>query len=173
MLIFGWYLRRFLQEKGKIRCKIALFHIDFRTFTDKWGEFKSCQLAEAETGFYTIELDFFSEKDNQIAITKPSLVFKIKNGKKYDIPVSPHYNDFEHNGVKGGFNLPSRKLTRISWMGHIDNKMTGDLEKIINSKKAVFVGYLPNGKKVKKVILTRPIKGSLSSYFPESIEIEG
>jgi len=166
--IIAWFLGRYLKGRGKIRCTISELRIRFQKHHKEYPHSITCNYEEAESGSYNIELGFFNEKDVQIAIRNPSVIFERKNKKKVITAIKPENFEF---AIPKGFNLPSRELFHCSWFGNIE-KESGKLENVLKSNKAFFMGYLPNGKKVKILILKEFLYSHLGDYFRESIEIK-
>jgi len=67
--------------------------------------------------------------------------------------------------------LPSRELYHCGWHGNI-KKESGELENVLKSNKAFFIGYLPKGEKIKILISKEPLCNRLDKRFRESIEIK-
>jgi hypothetical protein len=166
--IIAWFLGRYLKGRGKIRCKISELRIIFNKHKDEYPHSISCIYEEAESGSYNIKLGFFNEKDVPTALTNPSIIFERKNKKKIVTAVKPE--NFHFN-ITEGFNLPSRELHHDGWFGDI-KKESGKLENVLKSNKAFFVGYLPNGRKVKRLILKEPLWNRLDERSIEGIEIK-
>jgi hypothetical protein len=164
----AWFLGRYLKGRGKIRCTISELKIKFEKYQDKFTHFITCNYEEAESGSYNIKLGFFNEKDVQIALTNPSVIFERKNKKKVITTIKPETFHFD---ITEGFNLPSRELCHNGWHGNIKKK-SGELENVLKSNKAFFVGYLPNGKKVKILILKESLYNRLDERSREGIEIK-
>lgn len=164
LFLLYWFLKRFLKSRGKIRCTISELSIEFHEQIDKFGESKTCNFEKADVGFYNIKLDFFNEKDVQIALRNPSVIFERKDKKNFITQIRPHNDNAE------GIDLPSRKLIHYSWSGSIDN-IFGELDIAIKADKTFFVGYLPNGREVKKVILKEPLYNQLGERSRYSIKI--
>jgi len=166
--IIAWFLGRYLKGRGKIRCTISELRIRFEKFGDKFEFFKTCNYEEAERGSYNIKLGFFNEKDVQIALTNPSVIFERKNKKKVITTIKPENFYFD---IAKGFNLPSSELVHHSWHGNI-KKESNELENVLKSNKTFFIGYLPKGKKIKILISKEPLCNRLDKRFRESIEIK-
>ncbi len=166
--IIAWFLGRYLKGRGKIICTIPELRIIFKKHQDEYPHSISCIYKEAESGSYNIKLGFFNEKDVPTALTNPSIIFERKNKKKVITTIKPENFYFE---ITEGFNLPSRKLSHCSWHGSI-KKESGELENVLKSNKAFFVGYLPNGKKVKILILKEQLWNRLDERSIEGIEIK-
>ncbi len=163
-----WYLRRYLKGRGKIRCPTSELRIIFKKHQDEYPHSISCIYDEAESGSYTIKVGFFNEKDISTALTNPSIIFERKNKKKIVTTIKPENFYFE---ITEGFNLPSKELYHNGWHGDI-KKESGELENVLKSDKAFFVGYLPNRKKVKILILEEPLWNRLDKHSIEGIEIK-
>ena len=163
-----WFLRRYLKGRGKIRCKISELGIIFKKHQDEYPHSIACIYEEAESGSYNIKLGFFNEKDVPIALTNPSIIFERKNKKKIITTIKPETFRFD---ITEGFNLPSRELCHNGWHGNI-KKESGELENVLKSNKAFFVGYLPNGNKEKILILEEPLWNRLDKLSREGIEIK-
>lgn len=163
-----WFLRRYLKGRGKIRCPISELRIIFKKHHNKYPHSIACIYEEAESGSYNIKLGFFNEKDVPIALTNPSVIFERKNKKKIVTTIKPENFYFD---ITEGFNLPSRKLSHCGWHGNI-KKESGELENVLKSNKAFFVGYLANGKKEKILILEEPLWNRLDERSIEGIEIK-
>jgi len=167
VLIIHWIVKRITKGRGQIRCKLAYCRIEFGKERDKWGEWKRSNYEDAEFGEYCFELDFFNEKDTQIALRNPKLMFWKKNKKKHSTVLE--FLDKESEAIRR-INLPPRKLVTygggtgmISWRD--------DLEIIINSKNTYFVAELPNGKEIKIVLSEQPLYNFIFEDFPDLIEI--
>lgn len=163
-----WLLNRYLKGRGKIRCPTCELGIIFKKPHNKYPHSISCIYEEAESGFYNIKLGFFNEKDVPTALTNPSLIFERKDKKKVITNVKPENFYFD---IKEGFNLPSRELYHNGWHGDI-KKESGELENVLKSNKAFFIGHLPNGKKVKILILEEQLWNRLDKLSIEGIEIK-
>jgi len=163
-----WYLRKYLKGRGKIRCKITKLKIIFKKHKDEYPHSISCIYDEAESRSYNIKLGFFNEKDIPTALTNPSIIFERKNKKKIVTTIKPEnfYFDFSE-----GFSLPSKELCHNGWHGNI-KKESGKLENVLKSNKAFFVGYLPNGRKVKRLILKERLWNRLDKHSIEGIVIK-
>jgi len=168
IFVIGFFLGRFLKGRGKIRCPISELGIIFKKHQDEYPHSIACIYEEAESGSYNIKLGFFNEKDVPIALTNPSVIFERKNKKKVVTTIEPENFCFD---ITEGFNLPSRELCHNGWHGNI-KKESGELENALKSDKAFFVGYLPNGKKVKILILEEPLWNLLDEHSIEGIEIK-
>lgn len=166
--IIAWFLGRYLKGRGKIRCPTSKLGFIFKKHQDEYPHSIACIYKEAESGSYNIKLGFFNEKDVPTALTNPSLIFERKDKKKVITTVKPENFYFD---IKEGFNLPSRELCHNGWHGNI-KKESGELENVLKSNKAFFVGYLPNGKKVKILILEEPLWNRLDESSIEGIEIK-
>jgi hypothetical protein len=166
-LLIGWLLGRFLKTRGKIRCDLVKWEIGFHKPNGQGG-FEPCIYKEAESSFYGIELDFFNEKDVQTALKNICVIFE--SAKKIRIRIAP--KDYFHGDTnKSIINLPPRKLIRFGWSGIISGFQRNDLDNVINSKRAYFLGFLPNGRKIKKQIIKAPLINKLDKRFQKSIEI--
>jgi hypothetical protein len=122
---------------------------------DKQGGYVRCKYSEAESGHYTIELDFFNEKEVQTGLKNICVIFERSNKIKTKItPASDSFGDESRIGI---IKLPSRELIRYGWFGIVGSSIYNDLENVMCSKKAYLIGYLPNGKKFKKKIIKQPL----------------
>lgn len=166
LITISFFLGRFLKGRGKIRIGLIKWRLIFGK-PDGMGGSMNCDYEGAEHGRYWIELDFFNEKDIQTAIKKPSILFKGKKGKiKYEKIISHQQESIE---PIEGINLLPRKLVNYGWHGYLKQE---NLAIIMNSDKVYFWGYLPNGKKIKKLIIKEPLYSLLKDYYRESVEIE-
>ena len=168
IFVIGFFLGRFLKERGKIRCPIFELEIRFEKHHNKYPHSVTCNYEEAESGSYNIKLGFFNEKDVQIALTNPSVIFERKNKKKIFTTVKPEVFHFD---ITEGFNLPPRELYHCGWHGKI-KKESGELENVLKSNKVFFIGYLPNGNKVKILILKELLYSPLKDSYGESVKIK-
>ena len=166
--IIAWFLGRYLKGRGKIRCTISELRIRFEKHHNKYPHSITCSYEEAECGSYNIKLGFFNEKDVQIALTNPSVIFERKNKKKVITTIKPDNFYFD---ITEGFNLPSRELVHHSWHGDI-KKESNELENVLKSNKTFFIGYLPKGKKIKILISKEPLWNRSDERFRERIEIK-
>lgn len=164
----AWFLGRYLKGRGKIRCPTSELGIIFKKHQDEYPHSIACIYEEAESGSYNIKLGFFNEKDVTTAIMNPSVIFERKNKKKVITTIKPETFRFD---IAEGFNLPSRELCHNGWHGNI-KKESGELENVLKSNKAFFVGHLPNRKKVKILILEEPLWNRLDERSIEGIEIK-
>ncbi len=164
----AWFLGRYLKGRGKIRCPTSELNIIFKKHQDEYPHSISCMYKEAESGSYNIKLGFYNEKDIQIALTNPYVIFERKNKKKVITIIKPENFYFD---ITEGFNLPSRELVHHGWHGDI-KKESGELENVLKSNKTFFIGYLPKGKKIKILISKEPLWNRSDERFRERIEIK-
>lgn len=144
--IIVWFVTRFLKGRGKIRCEISDWKLNLLRQNER-GSFRVCSSNEAAMAEYSLQLQFFNEKELQTGLRNISLVFQKKRNKLLEI--HPKQLSGSEYQIVDVINLPSREFISVKLRGTIQKP---SLSELIKSDIVYFVGYLPNGKALKSYV---------------------